>query len=82
MSACDPFPGTTFQEAIKVLWGRFPDGNLEQTPSNGNAFIDLPLSTGGSFRVGLTWQQAKYLAYSELTGDDLKAERLPGDWPV
>jgi hypothetical protein len=44
-------------------------------------FITLPLSDGESFRAALTWEQAAYLAHSELTGDALKERRLPPDWP-
>lgn len=68
-------------DALQTLKQRFPKGNLDYHPVGGDVFITLPLSDGGSFRAALTWDQAKYLAYTRLTGDDLKAERLPPDWP-
>jgi len=80
MTAQDPYPGIHFDEALNALLTRFPDGDIRRE-SNGNVFISLPLSDGGSFRAALTWQQAKYLAYSTLTGDDLRYGRLPTDWP-
>ncbi len=81
MPAKDPYPGRPFKDAVRLLGDRFPKGRLKFSPSNGDVFISLPLLAGGEFRAGLTWQQAKYLAYSQLTGDDLKAGRLPADWP-
>ena len=77
----DRYPGRLFEDALRLLGQRFPDGNLDYHPSNGEVFISLPLKDGGTFRAGLTWQQAKYLAYSQLTGDDLKEGRVPADWP-
>jgi len=76
----DPRPGKSFEETLRLLSERFPssDRAVEQ---NGDVFITLPLKNGGTFRAGLSWQQAKYLAYSQLTGDDLKAENFPPDWP-
>lgn len=60
---------------------RFPEGDLDYSPAGGDVFITLPLSDGGSFRAGLTWQQAKYVAYSQVTSDDLKEKRFSPDWP-
>jgi hypothetical protein len=68
---------------MRVLRERFPNGGLEHLPANGgDVFISLPLSDGGSFRAVLTWQQAKYLAYSQLTGDDVREGKFPPDWPA
>lgn len=60
---------------------RFPDGNIDHHPSDGQVFITLPLKDRSESRVGLSWQQAKVLAYSQLTGDGLKDGDLPPDWP-
>jgi hypothetical protein len=77
----DPYPGKTFEQALKVLKERFPDGNIEHHPHPGDVLVSVTLADGGSFRAGLTWQQAKYLAFSQLTGDDLRDQRFPEDWP-
>jgi hypothetical protein len=68
-------------EALRTLKQRFPEGDLDYRPDGGDVFATLPLSDGGSFRAALKWEQAKYVAYTRLTGDDLKAERFPPDWP-
>jgi hypothetical protein len=81
MAAPDPYPGRRFLDSLKVLSQRFPDGDIDYHPPNGNVFVSLPLENGAEFRVALTWQQAKFLAYSHLTGDDLQAERFPLNWP-
>jgi len=81
MIAQDPYPGRLFQDAYKILRERFPKEDIKHNPVGGDVFISLPLKEGGSFRAVLTWQQAKYFAYSELTGDDLKHGQLPPHWP-
>jgi hypothetical protein len=80
--AKDPRPGRPFTEALRLLDERFPDGNREYEPAGGDVFITLPLKKGGIFRAGITWQQTKYLALSQLTGDDLRDGHLPLDWPL
>jgi hypothetical protein len=80
-NARDPRPGRPFTEALHLLDERFPEGNCDHNPSSGEVFISLPLRDGGIFRAGLAWPQAKYLAYSQLVGDDLKDGHLPPDWP-
>jgi len=70
-----------FLDAMQLLKAHFPNGNVDYQPSTGDVSISVPLSDGDKLRAGLTWQQAKYLAMSELTGDDLKAGRFPADWP-
>jgi hypothetical protein len=77
----DPHPGSQFMDALRLLDERFPEGSREYNPVSGEVFISLPLRDGGTFRAGLSWQQAKHLAYSQLVGDDLKDGLLPPDWP-
>ena len=79
--ADDQRPGRPFKEALQLLDERFPGGNRHYHPSSGEVFISLPLKNGEVFRVGLTWQQAKYLAHNRLSGDDIKDSRFPADWP-
>lgn len=69
-------------DVLEQLRDRFPNGDLDYHPSSGEVFISLPLKNGGTFRSGLTWRQARYLSCTDLTGDDLKARRFPGDWPT
>jgi hypothetical protein len=71
----------TFEQSLKQLGERFPNGKIEHHPQGGDVFISLPLKDGGEFRAALTWQQAKYLAVSHMTGDDLRDQRFPEDWP-
>lgn len=82
MPAEDPHPSLAFLDAIDILKGLFPDSNLDYHPTTGEVFISLPLTDGQEFRAALTWQQAKYLAVGAISGDDLKAGRLPKDWPA
>jgi hypothetical protein len=82
MPAADPFLSVSNEEAIKKLKVRFPKAVTQGDPSNRSFFIELPLKTGGTFKAMLSWQQVKYLACTELTGDDLKDRKLPDDWPV
>ena len=77
----DPYPGRPFKDAMRLLRQRFPEGNLRHEQPDGEVLISLPLQDGGTFRAILTWQQAKYLAYSKLTGNDLKDCRFPPNWP-
>ncbi len=77
----DPYPGRPFAETLRSLRERFPDGDLRCEPVGGDVFISLPLRNGEIFRAGLTWRQAKYLACTRLTGDDLKDGHVPADWP-
>ena len=79
--AQDPYPGKTFSDTLRTLGERFPKGDINYHPRDGDVFISLPLKAGGSFRAVLTWEQAKYLAFGKETGDDLKVERFPPDWP-
>jgi len=81
MDVQDPYPGRLFLDALQTLRERFPEGDIDYHPVGGDVFISLPVK-GGSFRAALSWQQAKYLAYSQLTGDDLKGELFPTDWPM
>ena len=78
----DPYPTKTFSATLRALGERFPNGDVDYHPRDGDVVISLPLKAGGSFRTELTWAQAKYLAFGKLTGDDLKIERLPADWPT
>jgi hypothetical protein len=71
----------TLEDTRDQLSKRFPQGDMKFYPGSGEVSISLPLKDGGTRRFCLTWQQAKYLAYSELTGDDLKERRFPADWP-
>ena len=81
MAGQDPYPRQTFSDTLRTLGQRFPNGDVNYHPRDGNVLISLSLKDGGSFRIVLTWQQAKYLAYGQVTGDDLKDERFPPDWP-
>ena len=65
----------------RALRQRFPDGEIVHRPVGGDVFITIPLSDGESFQAALSWEQAKYLAHSQLTADALKEGRLPPDWP-
>ena len=78
----DPHPGKSFEQTLKALSERFPQGNIEHQPQGGDVFISLPLIDGGEFRAALTWQQAKHLAFGLLTGDDLRNQHFPADWPT
>jgi hypothetical protein len=82
VAAEDPHPTMPFLDAIQMLKALFPNGKIDYHPSSREVFISLPLTDGGEFRAGLIWQQAKYLALSEMTGDDFKSCRFPADWPV
>jgi hypothetical protein len=77
----DRYRGKDFTDALQALKQRFPEGNLDYHPVGGDVFVTLPLSDGGSFRAALKWEQAKYLAYTRLTSDEVKEDRFPPDWP-
>ena len=81
MDPQDLFPDKTLEQALVKHRERFPEGGLEPIPGIGRCFISLPLKDGGTHLVDLTWQQAKYLAYTDLTGDEVKEGRYPPDWP-
>jgi hypothetical protein len=70
-----------FDEALLKLKERFPNGDINQTPTGGDVHITVPLRNGETYRPVLTWQQARYVATSTMTGDDLFEERFPEDWP-
>lgn len=59
----DRYPGVLFNTALEALYDRFGSAAIRYLPSNGNVFIEMPLVDGGTFHVGLTWQQGKYLAF-------------------
>jgi hypothetical protein len=77
----DPHPDIPFLDALAALNARFPNGKIDYQPSTGEIFVSMPLKNGGEFRAALAWQEAKYVAYADLTGDDLKAGAFPEDWP-
>lgn len=73
----DPYPGKTFEQALQALKSRYPAGDIDYQPVGGDVFITLPLTDGGEFRAALTWEQAKFVAFGQVTGDELKAEQFP-----
>lgn len=78
----DPYPGNEFLKSLDMLVERFGKEHVRYHPPNGDVFIDMPLEKGGFFHAGLSWQQAKYLAFNPtITGDDLAVMNVPQDWP-
>lgn len=76
-----PANATLFEDVLMPLRERFPEAKIKHIVSNGQVFITLPLRDGCEFEAGLTWLQAKYLAHSQISGDELKDGNLPPDWP-
>ena len=77
----DPFPGTSWADALEQLYRQFGNEHVRVPASNGDVFIDMPLANGGQFHAGLTWQQAKYIAFKALRAEDLRDRKFPPDWP-
>lgn len=68
-------------DALGRLSRRFPDGRLVSYVNNGDAFIDLPLTSGRSFRAFLTEPRVMYLAFSEPTIEEMTELKNRTVWP-
>ena len=77
----DPYPGVVFDKWWAALKERYPNGEIDRHPPSGDVFISLPKNDGTTFRAGLKWPQAKFLAYNDVSGEDLEQQRLPKGWP-
>ena len=59
MAIQDSAPEMSWEQTLERLSQKF--GDVVYHP-NGDVFLDIPISDGGrAKRVGLTWQQAKFL---------------------
>ena len=80
MSDQDPGPGVSWERTMEILQQKYD--NVEHRPSGGDVFLDIPVRDSKQVkRVGLTWQQAKFLALNPQREKDLLNEKFPSDWP-
>jgi hypothetical protein len=77
----DLFPNVSWEDSLKAIYQKFGGDYVRVPASSGDTFIDMPLAEGGRFTAGLTWQQAKYVAFRDVKPDDLRVGRFPPDWP-
>lgn len=73
---------TALFKPLITLIERFGSDRVMHLASNGKVFIEMPLTGGGTYPVGLNWQQARCLAlHPEIRGEDVRDLNLPADWP-
>jgi hypothetical protein len=79
----DGSPSAEFTECIRILGERFGVTHVRHYPNGGTITVDVPPPPGGELKltIALTSLQAKYLAVSPISDEDLRANRLPDDWP-
>jgi hypothetical protein len=68
-------------EVVRILQTTYAAGEAEYIASE-HIHLRLPLTGSDLLHTFiLSEQQARYLVRNPITGDDLKAQRFPPDWP-